>query len=103
MRISDWSSDVCSSDLLEGDALEAADLLAELLALGGVGDRVVEGAARAAHGHGRDGEPGRVEPVVGQLAAAVRLAQDLRRRRSEERRGGKAWVSTCRSRWSEYN
>src|SRR3546814_12547863 len=80
MRISDWSSDVCSSDLLEGDALEAADLLAELLALGGVGDRVVEGAARAAHGHGRDGEPGRVEPVVGQLEAAVRLAQDLRRR-----------------------
>src|SRR3546814_21160386 len=44
MRISDWSSDVCSSDL------------------------------------GRDGEPGRVEPVVGQLEAAVRLAQDLRRR-----------------------
>src|SRR3546814_20778747 len=27
MRISDWSSDVCSSDLVEGDHLDGADLI----------------------------------------------------------------------------
>src|SRR3546814_1905975 len=45
MRISDWSSDVCSSDLLDGEALQQADALAQgglegdLAAHGALGDR----------------------------------------------------------------
>src|SRR3546814_10562932 len=77
MRISDWSSDVCSSDLVS--------------------------APPAA-------------PLRG--CCEVRLAKPLTRKaaqrtafphvhvscaRSEERRVGKACVSTCRSRWSPYH
>src|SRR3546814_3331653 len=89
MRMSDWSSDVCSSDL---DS-PAAD--------------------RPVGPHGFDLRPGHALPRqagdVGELKAAddqavalhhdqlvVRIAPDLR---SEERRVGKECVSTCRSRW----
>src|SRR3546814_15502196 len=88
-----------------GDTLEAADLLAELLALGGVGEPVVEGAAGAADRHGGDREACRIEPVVGELEAAVRLAQHLPGRppaivegRSAKRRVGKECVRTGRNR-----
>src|SRR3546814_13003440 len=72
MRISDWSSDVCSSDLLPR--------------LRGIVDRLV-GEAALRHELDLDG-------------AAHRAAG--RRMRSEERRVGKECVSTCRSRWSPY-
>src|SRR3546814_10796888 len=77
MRISDWSSDVCSSDLSRGPAPRAA------------GDR---GTRRAA------------ARTLRRVAdrGAQRLGQ-YRRRRSEERRVGKECVSTCRSRWSPYH
>src|SRR3546814_1868219 len=39
MRISDWSSDVCSSDLLEFDRLQRAEVLAAGLALAPAADR----------------------------------------------------------------
>src|SRR3546814_8117453 len=70
MRISDWSSDVCSSDLL--DALDAD-------AAGTVEHRLQHLAAEAAAAIGQ------IEPHAD---------------RSEERRVGKECVSTCRSRWS---
>src|SRR3546814_13042214 len=60
-----------------GDTLEAADLLAELLARGGVGEPVVEGAAGAADRHGGDREACRIEQVVGALDAAGSPAQHL--------------------------
>src|SRR3546814_7524363 len=31
------------------------------------------------------------------------ISREVRRNRSEERRVGKEWVSTCRSRWSPYH
>src|SRR3546814_15562343 len=34
--------------------------------------------------------------------AGANIAVAYRRRRSEERRGGKEWVRPCRSRWSPY-
>src|SRR3546814_9937653 len=81
MRISGWSSDVCSSDLLDlqssvfnGDAVFEA-----------VGDSIVDGVARMAVGH------------HGKGVLSARLT------RSEERRVGKECVSTCRSRWSPYH
>src|SRR3546814_2324046 len=73
MRISDWSSDVCSSDL-------HAALGGRLLALA---------CRRRFRSWALRGRPEAVEH------ASPRL-------RSEERRVGKECVSTCRSRWSPY-
>src|SRR3546814_15065972 len=98
MRISDWSSDVCSSDLLAGTGLVEAGTYIAILAgtiLAGVID--VEWAALgvvlvAAAGYwtGR--------PVPPAPPAHEETGLD----RSEERRVGKECVSTCRSRWSPY-
>src|SRR3546814_7575233 len=87
MRISDWSSDVCSSDLLA--------ILDEGHDVGR------QQAAVADHP-----EPDAVVVQVGDLAAQVEpqeLHQVADLLRSEERRVGKECVSTCRSRWSPYN
>src|SRR3546814_19623042 len=85
MRISDWSSDVCSSDLaglecarprrriVDGDHLHGVAVRASLLP-------VI-----------------RVAPRQGAHAGLERLDD-----RSEERRVGKECVSSRRSRWSPY-
>src|SRR3546814_18046668 len=102
MRISDWSSDVCSSDL----------------------DR----SSRPAHDHPERGAlvlPRRIYVNLGAFVvlfvvlmvwavvgiirpAALQDTYPLRLEfedatRSEERRVGKECVSTCRSRWSPYH
>src|SRR3546814_10488777 len=88
MRISDWSSDVCSSDLI-GERLPRA-----LLSL------VERQRARA----GLLAAALTPHVLTERLRTGARLASDLAARsRSEERRGGKACVSTCRSRWSPYH
>src|SRR3546814_16739442 len=97
MRISDWSSDVCSSDLHAERAVEVEDVGADRLA-GGVGEadaREAEGVLeRPVHQH----PPERVEqPVAKGDRPAVENA------RSEERSVGKECVSTGRSRWSAYH
>src|SRR3546814_2929644 len=80
MRISDWSSDVCSSDLRRD--VDRADRLHRA-------DRSDVESAQKPHGrgklHGRD------------------RAGSEESSRSEERRVGKECVSTCRSRWSPYH
>src|SRR3546814_11118763 len=98
MRISDWSSDVCSSDL-----------------------PVAQQAAQQIHGAGsaqvvsvetervREGPPllfdmGTLQEVCSKqlgldVQETLEIAQALR---SEERRVGKECVITCRSRWSPY-
>src|SRR3546814_16689230 len=102
MRISDWSSDVCSSDLMTPASY----------AKGGKGAVIVYDI---------------VDSPLGRLLVAATakglcflslghhdrtLIQELKRefpqaesitRRSEERRVGKECVSTCRSRWSPYH
>src|SRR3546814_15286563 len=102
MRISDWSSDVCSSDLLHAARAaafraRAAESLAASMAL----------RARLLHREDAALEPHLAASVAGvagiELAvlgpgALARLAL-----RSEERRVGKECVSTCRSRWSPYH
>src|SRR3546814_13559919 len=96
MRISDWSSDVCSSDLVERvvpehEAGAAAVDPFRLHLRQGV---AVEGGAVPASEGGifDDGDRRRVF-----AKDAVVLVK-----RSEERRVGKECVSTCRSRWSQY-
>src|SRR3546814_6096562 len=94
MRISDWSSDVCSSDLAD----QFADLLVEKIRRrdprAGARDGAAVGHARrcGADGDARVGR--RVEAIVSAFAAD---------RRSEERRVGKECVSTCRYRGSPYH
>src|SRR3546814_17645884 len=101
MRISDWSSDVCSSDLGTEHRLVPG--------AGGAGDDAAAGrrAARRRRRAGR-GLPDRGlagalrhraggRPAVGADAAAGLGAGAGR---SEERRVGKECVSTCGSRWA---
>src|SRR3546814_2532479 len=88
MRISDWSSDVCSSDL----------------------DAAVVHVAAAGRAHGEVAARA-IDFDVAQTDRADRdAAADIFQvevagtdRRSEERRVGKEWVSTCRSRGSPYH
>src|SRR3546814_2795141 len=87
MRISDWSSDVCSSDL---PALPIArqEVFGPVLCI----------------------IPFDVEALLPALDAVLAAAPPRHmetpggfRMRSEERRVGKECVSTCRSRWSPYH
>src|SRR3546814_11941303 len=101
MRISDWSSDVCSSDL----QVDRIGLLAVA--------QHQDGTAAEGHLQRFSGEPAvdREFQPVGALGIADRgvdrtvqpqLASLVADTRSEERRVGKECVSTCRSRWSPY-
>src|SRR3546814_9654414 len=87
MRISDWSSDVCSSDLEQPyrDGVIVGAVVIEQRAI------VVEGQEGASAGTVRLDQRG--AQMVGGPAFA----------RSAERRVGKECVSTCRSRWSPYH
>src|SRR3546814_13400306 len=98
MRISDWSSDVCSSDLLSVAAdgqyfWNGAPVADEELF-----SRLQAEAAKAPQPdlHIRGDKEVRYERVAQAMAAAQRAGV----RRSEERRVGKECVRTCRSRWS---
>src|SRR3546814_12818683 len=99
MRISDWSSDVCSSDLINRrkNAL--------LRKLTGKNDMTVDDGAGGVH----DGIIGivaigqhRIECRDRSARATVHACALDQPGRSEARRVGKECVSTCRSRWSPY-
>src|SRR3546814_11178174 len=102
MRISDWSSDVCSSDLLFGklnpllyQALEGATSFCKLR-----GNPYVE-LVHWIHQivHTQDSDLHRIARRFDLDMGA--LQADLTR--SEERRVGKECVSTCRSRWFSFH
>src|SRR3546814_5724189 len=91
LRISDWSSDVCSSDLA-GRMIRALALAALGLLLG-AGAHALELQETPMLGEAvRKGEL----PPVEQRVPAEPQVVDLR---SEERRVGEECVSRCRSRW----
>src|SRR3546814_16494347 len=117
MRISDWCSDVCSSDLLRehvgsGQERRWIDRI--------VGRGVAEHEAtrveddRTTRGDGRNLIAGAaIETTKRAVARVEKICQRYARRageglgggkerilRSDERREGKECVSTCRSRWS---
>src|SRR3546814_12059713 len=100
MRISDWSSDVCSSDLYVAATYSGGDH--------GPGARVLPWPRRLdAPALGRGRCAGHECHCRGRCAVGSRGglgAQTGRYRcRSEERRVGTECVSTCRSRWSPYH
>src|SRR3546814_14852827 len=101
MRISDWSSDVCSSDLGIGPGDEVV-----------VTPRSFIASASCAVSLGAVPVFADVDPVSQNITAATieRVLTPRTRAiiavhlagRSEERRVGKECVSTCRSGWSPY-
>src|SRR3546814_16359773 len=97
MRISDWSSDVCSSDLPEAvdtTLLIHPTLLPDFLDF----NDFMQLAEAALEEHGLDGviQIASFHPAFSSRAPSPTT-------RSEERRVGKECVSTCRSRWSPYH
>src|SRR3546814_1416539 len=97
MRISDWSSDVCSSDLRPLHETDDAML-----------DGFLNLMLRAPFRLARDVVP-HMKPGSAIINVTTTFAVIGGRRggaytaRSEERRVGKECVSTCRSRWSPYH
>src|SRR3546814_7084809 len=89
MRISDWSSDVCSSDLVNGVSLRVAR--GETLGL--VGE---SGCGKSTLGRA-------MLRLVQASGGAVRFEGSDVLTSSEGRRVGKGCVSRCRSRWSPYH
>src|SRR3546814_11227009 len=120
MRISDWSSDVCSSDRSRAfprrKALAMSQILADLVRA----QRVRTNAEQLARWSdptpdGLEASPGYIpgfraarnrrlpRPEFREINRGIpidQLRQSIVEERSEERRVGKECVSTCRSRWS---
>src|SRR3546814_14237957 len=84
MRMSDWSSDVCSSDLLAHLLLDRGQVVHR------------EGIAALGRLHVI------IETVLGRGTEGDLRSRPERLHRSEESRVGNECVSTCRSRWSPY-
>src|SRR3546814_10496806 len=86
MRISDWSSDVCSADLIE------------LAVDGGIhlGPHDAGPCMDAAHHRQRHAGVMHAHPLLDHAGMAAQVS-------SEERGVGTGCVSTCRSRWSPYH
>src|SRR3546814_16488640 len=87
MRISDWSSDVCSSDLTSNKFVVTPRGIFEL--------KYFFTASIASSG---GGEAHSAEAVRDRIKRLIDAEP-----RSEERRVGKECVSTCRSRWAQYH
>src|SRR3546814_16573342 len=94
MRISDWSSDVCSSDLND-TALLTAVLKLQLNA-----ENPQQATVTTVNGSALQPPVAAVAqpPTAAQLPLAISPPQ-----RSEERRVGTECVSTCRSRWAPHH
>src|SRR3546814_1526236 len=90
MRISDWSSDVCSSDL----TVTVKHIRETFPDLRKVGLLATSGTVSSGV-YKRALEDHDLQEVV--------PSAPMQARRSEERRVGKECVSTCRSRWSPYH
>src|SRR3546814_20871841 len=99
MRISDWSSDVCSSDLLVRPGSASLPRFV---------NRPGSGCPVPAAAWGFNDEPvtcaqfdlvGVPKGLTGAIRALDPVSAGLARTSSEERRVGKECVRTCRSRW----
>src|SRR3546814_3960971 len=99
MRISDWSSDVCSSDLIDRGAKLVSD---DYTIVRRKGKMLLASPPENIAGKIEVRGIGLVE-MTHVSDVPVALVVQLFDVRSEERRVGKECVSTCRSRWSPYH
>src|SRR3546814_16024196 len=99
MRISDWSSDVCSSDLLylEGSDQHRGWFQSSLLESSGTRGRAPYGAVLT-HGFALDGQGRKMSKSLGHVVDPLKVIAESGR--SGERRVGQECVSTCRYGWS---
>src|SRR3546814_13156517 len=106
MRISDWSSDVCSSDLrtsvmiysaLSPQALAEQIRILRLPAILADEEDWTSETIAAAQAAGTQG----LRPTADPANPVMVVAQMTER--SQESRVGKEWVSTCRFRWTPYH
>src|SRR3546814_19318895 len=117
MRISDWSSDVCSSDLEAEVGFGGVDFGGHVVTVERQARFEPQRIARAeadglyffhrAERIGKGGEGFARQRNLEAVLAGVARAADADRHavpviRSEERRVGKECVSTCRSGWAPY-
>src|SRR3546814_11224563 len=123
MRISDWSSDVCSSDLFDPrihalrghkGQIETADALRGLMAGSAIRASHVTGDARVQDPYCMRCQPqvmGACLTLLRQAGATLETEANgvtdtppiFADPRSEERRVGEECGSPCRSRWSRYH
>src|SRR3546814_17120792 len=109
MRISDWSSDVCSSDLLSQQVREAQQGLPEAEAsalsvmlelqadcLAGLWANRADAAMQLL-------EPGDIDEALGAASAIGDDALQAQAQRQEESRVGEECGSSCRYWWSPYH
>src|SRR3546814_18915598 len=102
MRISDWSADVCSSDLLLlAELIERHTPDGEAPIRGAAAFQLADGLARVIDQlHYEEVRPAAlVDLDLGAFASHWQASLG----RSEESRVGKECVSPCRSRWSPYH
>src|SRR3546814_13038190 len=102
MRISDWSSDVCSSDLtaIKAETTRKTEAVIRESAVfaSNTSTLPISQLAQASK---------RPDQFIGihffSPVDRMGLVEVIMGKRSEERRVGKECVSTCRSRWSAYH
>src|SRR3546814_19466999 len=102
MRISDWSSDVCSSDLTFHGGGQTVGIYANIAH--GPTRAIQYKYLRRLSSLANDSRSlaSIASPKLARISASSRLSRSSRVR-LEERRVGKECVSTCRSRWSPYH
>src|SRR3546814_13660584 len=106
MRISDWSSDVCSSDLDSKVAACGLFVLGIILALGASLASIATAPKMMAPLGNAAGYWLTVQDDGERLLRDIEDQEDAiadGMKRSEERRVGKECGRTCRSRWSPYH
>src|SRR3546814_15423812 len=106
MRISDWSSDVCSSDLtvVSTAGMGSHGAMVQRAGRLEVADSAIRAEGVNAHGiyafedDSASHPAGSASQQDGSQVTLTRSSVE----RSEERRVGKECVSTCRTRWTPY-
>src|SRR3546814_16498505 len=96
MRISDWSSDVCSSDLRESVRALSADRGQTLFR------RRLHCQLSAARRYHHRSDQARRRLAAGGQCRLYEVLEEIENIRSAERRVGKECVSTLSSRWQPY-
>src|SRR3546814_12869483 len=104
MRISDWSSDVCSSDLHSRHDVADSQPGVFMTFIALLASSLLLSSAASDQAATRYDLNCKTKVTVMRIGSTTReTVSSPKRLRSEERRVGKECVSPCRSRWSPYH